>query len=196
MGYLNREARRESVIEAAMSVALSEGFSAMTVRHIARVAGIAAGQVHHHFTSSMALKVETFLRLTHQSLDLEHAPPMHSWREKLYWTLGIDNPEIERYPRLFNEAEALSRHEPEMQQAWIKSMEMWHYATVQIISDGANEKEFHLNDSAENIAWRIIAFVSGLDGIARLNLPGIDNDAFRRHVDIVINNELMTHSSI
>lgn len=195
MRYMNREDRRETVIEAAMRVALSEGFSAMTVRRIASVAGIAAGQVHHHFASSMALKVETFLRLSRQSLDLDSAPMMQSWREKLYWTLGFDNPDIEQYLRLFNEAEALSRREPEMKQAWVISMEMWHSATTHIISSGANENEFHIRDSAENIAWRIIAFVSGLDGIAKLGLSGLDDDAFRRHIDIVINNELIATSS-
>lgn len=195
MRYMNREDRRETVIEAAMRVALSEGFSAMTVRRIASVAGIAAGQVHHHFASSMALKVETFLRLSRQSLDLDSAPMMQSWREKLYWTLGFDNPDIEQYLRLFNEAEALSRREPEMKQAWVISMEMWHSATTHIISSGANENEFQIRDSAENIAWRIIAFVSGLDGIAKLGLSGLDDDAFRRHIDIVINNELIAPSS-
>ncbi len=190
MRYMNREDRRENVMEAAMRVALSEGLSAMTVRRIASEAGIAAGQVHHHFASSMALKAETFLRLSRQSLDLESAPPLSTWRAKLNWTLGFDNPDIERYLRLFGEAEALARREAEMKQAWIISMEMWHDATTQIISHGANENEFQLRDSAENIAWRIIAFVSGLDGIVKLGLSGMDDDAFRRHVDIVINNEL------
>jgi len=195
MSYLNREERRESVLDAAMRVALNEGFSAMTVRRIASVAGIAAGQVHHHFASSMALKVETFLRLSRESLDLNNAPPMQSWREKLYWTLGFDNPDIEQYLRLFNEAEALSRREPEMKQAWIISMEMWHKATTQIISGGVNSQEFTISDSAENIAWRIIAFVNGLDGIAKLGLTGLDEAAFRRHIDIIINNELIASPS-
>lgn len=191
MSYMSREDRREMVIQAALRVALSEGFSAMTVRRIASEAGIAAGQVHHHFASSLALKAETFLRLSRHTLDLESAPPLENWRARLYWTLGFDNPEIEQYLRLFNEAEALARREPEMKQAWIISMEMWHDATTQIIDHGAQAREFQLNDTAANIAWRIIALVSGLDGIAQLGLPGLDDDDFRRHVDIVINNELM-----
>lgn len=194
MSYMNREDRRENVMEAAMRVALSEGLAAMTVRRIASEAGIAAGQVHHHFASSMALKAETFLRLSRQSLDLESAPPLTSWRAKLNWTLGFDNPDIEQYLRLFGEAEALARREAEMKQAWIISMEMWHDATTEIISQGASENEFQLRDSPENIAWRIIAFVSGLDGIVKLGLSGMDESAFRRHVDIMINNELITPS--
>lgn len=194
MSYMNREDRRENVMEAAMRVALSEGLAAMTVRRIASEAGIAAGQVHHHFASSMALKAETFLRLSRQSLDLESAPPLTSWRAKLNWTLGFDNPYIEQYLRLFGEAETLARREAEMKQAWIISMEMWHDATTEIISQGASENEFQLRDSPENIAWRIIAFVSGLDGIVKLGLSGMDESAFRRHVDIMINNELIAPS--
>ena len=51
MGYLTRDERREEILQAAMRVALAEGFSAMTVRRIASEAGVATGQVHHHFTS-------------------------------------------------------------------------------------------------------------------------------------------------
>lgn len=194
MSYMNREERREMLIAAAMRVALAEGLSAMTVRRIASEAGIAAGQVHHHFASSMALKVATFLRLSNQPLDLTTAPLLTTWRAKLLWTLGFDYPNIDQYLRLFAEAETLARREPEMKQAWIMSMEMWHKTTAEIISQGADANEFQLRDSPENIAWRIIAFVSGLDGIAKLGLMGVDDDAFRRHVDIFINNELRATS--
>lgn len=49
MSYLNRDERREVILQAAMRVALAEGFAAMTVRRIASEADVAAGQVHHHF---------------------------------------------------------------------------------------------------------------------------------------------------
>lgn len=38
-------------MQAAMRLALRSGFAAMTVRQIAREAQVAAGQLHHHFTS-------------------------------------------------------------------------------------------------------------------------------------------------
>ena len=43
MGYLTRDERREEILQAAMRVALAEGFSAMTVRRIASEAGVATG---------------------------------------------------------------------------------------------------------------------------------------------------------
>ena len=39
-------------MQAAMRPALRGGFSAMTVRQIAREAQVAAGQLHHHFAPS------------------------------------------------------------------------------------------------------------------------------------------------
>lgn len=43
MSYLNRDERREVILQAAMRVALAEGFTAMTVRRIASEADVAAG---------------------------------------------------------------------------------------------------------------------------------------------------------
>lgn len=52
MRYLSKDERREEILQAAMRVALTEGFAAMTVRRIATEAGVATGQVHHHFASA------------------------------------------------------------------------------------------------------------------------------------------------
>ena len=56
MHYLQRDERREGIMQAAMRLALRGGFSAMTVRQIAREAQVAAGQLHHHFASIGELK--------------------------------------------------------------------------------------------------------------------------------------------
>ena len=56
MRYLSKDERREEILQAAMRVALTEGFAAMTVRRIATEAGVATGQVHHHFASAGELK--------------------------------------------------------------------------------------------------------------------------------------------
>lgn len=44
MSYLNKDERREVILQAAMRVALEDGFSAMTVRRIATEAKVATGQ--------------------------------------------------------------------------------------------------------------------------------------------------------
>ena len=60
MAYLNRDQRREMILQAAMQIALAEGFTAMTVRRIATEAQTSTGQVHHHFSSASHLKAEAF----------------------------------------------------------------------------------------------------------------------------------------
>ena len=72
MGYLTRDERREEILQAAMRVALAEGFSAMTVRRIASEAGVATGQVHHHFTSGGELKSLAFIRLIRELVAAQH----------------------------------------------------------------------------------------------------------------------------
>ncbi len=56
MAYLNRDQRREMILQAAMQVALAEGFTAMTVRRIATEAQTSTGQVHHHFFFGISFK--------------------------------------------------------------------------------------------------------------------------------------------
>ncbi len=56
-------------MQAAMRLALRGGFAAMTVRQIAREAQVAAGQLHHHFTSIGELKAQVFIRLIREMLD-------------------------------------------------------------------------------------------------------------------------------
>lgn len=71
MRYLSKDERREEILRAAMRVALTEGFAAMTVRRIATEAGVATGQVHHHFASAGELKSLAFVRLIRDLLDAE-----------------------------------------------------------------------------------------------------------------------------
>ncbi len=71
MRYLSKDERREEILQAAMRVALSDGLSAMTVRRIAAEAGVATGQLHHHFTSGGELKSLAFVRLIRELLDAD-----------------------------------------------------------------------------------------------------------------------------
>ncbi|VDZ78933.1 TetR family transcriptional regulator [Salmonella bongori] len=88
MSYLNRDERREVILQAAMRVALEEGFAAMTVRRIASEADVAAGQVHHHFSSAGELKALAFVHLIRTLLDAGHVPAPTTWRERLHAMLG------------------------------------------------------------------------------------------------------------
>ncbi|WP_276851552.1 TetR family transcriptional regulator [Enterobacter oligotrophicus] len=190
MPYLSKDERREAILQAAMRVALSEGLAAMTVRRIAAEAGVAAGQVHHHFASGGELKSLAFVRLIRELLDAEVAGENASWRERLHAMLGSDDGGFEPYIRLWREAQILASRDPEIKGAYVLTMEMWHQETVAIINAGTAAGAFTLSDRAENIAWRLIGLVCGLDGIYILNMPEMDDAAFNKHLDKLISLEL------
>lgn len=190
MAYLSKDERREAILHAAMHVALKEGFTGMTVRRIAAEAGVAAGQVHHHFASIGELKAQSFILLIRALLNAEVVPETATWRERLHGMLGSDEGGFEPYIRLWREAQFLATRDPEIRGAYVLTMEMWHQETVKIICQGASEKAFVLHDTPENIAWRLIGLVCGLDGIYVLNMPEMDQTAFNNHLDKLITLEL------
>ncbi|TFB20389.1 TetR family transcriptional regulator [Lelliottia nimipressuralis] len=190
MRYLSKDERREAILQAAMRVALAEGLAAMTVRRIAAEAGVATGQVHHHFTSGGELKSLAFVRLIRELLDADMLGENASWRERLLAMLGSDDGGFEPYIRLWREAQILASRDPEIKAAYVLTMEMWHQETVAIIHAGAEASAFTLTDRAENIAWRLIGLVCGLDGITILNMPGMDDAALNKHLDKLISLEL------
>lgn len=190
MRYLSKDERREEILQAAMRVALAEGLSGMTVRRIAAEAGVATGQVHHHFASGGELKSLAFIRIIRELLDAEVVGENATWRERLHAMLGSDEGGLEPYIRLWREAQILASRDPEMKGAYVLTMEMWHQETVAIIHAGHQAGVFTLTDRAENIAWRLIGLVCGLDGIYVLNMPDMDDAAFNKHLDKLIGLEL------
>lgn len=190
MGYLNKDERREIILKAAVRVALDEGFTGMTVRRIASEAGVATGQVHHHFTSGAELKAQAFIRAIGELLEVDLLPATASWRERLHAMLGSNEGGLDPYIRLWREAQLQASKETELKGAYVLTMEMWHDKVVDIINAGVSAGEFMRNDTTESIAWRLIALVCGLDGIYVLGMPDVDDAAFDRHLDATISREL------
>lgn len=190
MNYLTRDERREVILKAAMQVALNGGFTAMTVRHIATIAGVASGQVHHHFTSIGELKSLAFVRLIREMLDMPLVPDDANWHERLFAMVGSDDGRLEPYIRLWREAQLLADSDNDIKGAYLLTMDMWHKETVALILQGTEANEFRPIDSAENIAWRLIALVCGLDGIYALGMNEINDETFNRYIQHYITLEL------
>ncbi|AZT76713.1 TPA: TetR family transcriptional regulator [Salmonella enterica subsp. enterica serovar Orion] len=190
MSYLNRDERREVILQAAMRVALAEGFSAMTVRRIASEADVAAGQVHHHFSSAGELKALAFVHLIRTLLDAGQVPPPATWRARLHAMLGSEDGGFEPYIKLWREAQILADRDPHIRDAYLLTMQMWHEETVTIIEQGKQAGEFTFTANATDIAWRLIALVCGLDGMYVLGIPEMADPAFKYHLDRMITLEL------
>ena len=191
MSYLNRDERREVILQAAMRVALEVGFTAMTVRRIATEAQVSTGQVHHHFTSAGELKSLAFVQLIRTLLDAELVSANASFRERLHAMLGSEDGGFEPYIKLWREAQVLADKDPEIKSAYLLTMRMWHEETAAIISQGQNAGEFSPGPDAADVAWRLIALVCGLDGIYVLGIEEMADPAFERHLDRMITLELV-----
>ena len=63
MSYLNRDARREVIVLAAMRVALRDGFSAMTVRQIASEAGVSPATIYLYFENKEDMIKKLFIHV-------------------------------------------------------------------------------------------------------------------------------------
>ncbi len=190
MSYLNRDERREVILQAAMRVALEEGFSAMTVRRIAAEAHVATGQVHHHFASAGELKSQAFVRLIRTLLDTELVSEDASFRERLHAMLGSEDGGLEPYIKLWREAQVVAGKDPEIKSAYLLTMRMWHEETANIITQGQKAGEFSSAPDAADVAWRLIALVCGLDGMYILGIEEMADPAFDRHLDRMITQEL------
>ena len=190
MSYLNRDERREVILQAAMHVALEEGFSAMTVRRIAAEAHVATGQVHHHFASAGELKSQAFVRLIRTLLDAELVSEDASFRERLHAMLGSEDGGLEPYIKLWREAQVVAGKDPEIKSAYLLTMRMWHEETANIITQGQKAGEFSSTPDAADVAWRLIALVCGLDGMYILGIEEMADPAFDRHLDRMITQEL------
>ncbi|URO01487.1 TetR family transcriptional regulator [Leclercia adecarboxylata] len=192
MSYLSKDERREEILQAAMRVALNEGFTAMTVRRIAAEAKVATGQVHHHFSSAGELKAQAFVRLIRTLLDAEIVAENASWRERLHAMLGSENGGFEPYIKLWREAQIEAVRDAEIKSAYLLTMHMWHEETVAIIEQGGVAGEFLRVDHAADIAWRLIALVCGLDGMYVLGMAEMAGSALFRHLDRAIGLELFS----
>lgn len=190
MSYLNRDERRELILQAAMRVALEEGFTAMTVRRIAAEANVATGQVHHHFTSAGELKSQAFVRLIRTLLDAEQIAENASFRARLHSMLGSVDGGFEPYIKLWREAQILADKDPEIKSAYLLTMRMWHEETTAIILRGQQAGEFLVEPDAGDVAWRLIGLVCGLDGMYVLGIAEMADPAFTQHLDRMITLEL------
>ena len=190
MHYLQRDERREGIMQAAMRLALRGGFSAMTVRQIAREAQVAAGQLHHHFASIGELKSQVFIRLIREMLDMPLVAEDASWRERLFSMIGSEDGRLEPYNRLWREGQVLADSDPDIKAAYLLTMTMWHAETVAIVEQGLACGEFHSTEPPADIAWRFIALVCGLDGIYALGTQTLDETAFSRYLNKMITLEL------
>lgn len=191
MAYLKKDIRANEILNTAKKIIREDGITAITARRIAQEAGIAVGQVHHHFKSVGALKAEAFLVVVDEIF--AQAAQINSGKttfELLSSVVGpLDDSDGGVTRRIWNEAVFLAERDSDMRMAYKRCLEEWYQATIDLIQQGIANKEFMVANPSET-AWRLIALSSGMDAISRIDELGFTNDAIQQQIQIVLNREL------
>lgn len=197
MVYLCKEARRNTILEAAARIARREGLAATTVRRVAQEAGAATGQVHHHFSSAAQLRAQAYTQVMKiLKAQLEEKSLALTARERLNLLLvdPQDEESLMAIP-LWHEAMLLTEQEPLMKAAFALSVSDWHQLVSDAISFGRQKGEFVQGESPEHISWRLIGLSSSMDAMSRLETLGLSPTCAQYNLDRAIENELYAHNS-
>jgi AcrR family transcriptional regulator len=193
LAYLSREERHNTILQAAMRVAMADGMAATTARRVASEAGVAVGQVHHHFSSVSRLRADAFQLLVKQSLAVFAKNSKHvAAVERIQKVLGYPQDETgKRETRLWNEVSMLAERDDLVKEAYVTSMSDWHSATVDVIHTGVVNNEFRSDINSCDVAWRLIGLVCGLDGLTQFTALGFSEAQILHHLAAMMENELL-----
>ena len=197
MVYLCKEARRNTILEAAARIARREGLAATTVRRVAQEAGAATGQVHHHFSSAAQLRAQAYTQVMKiLKAQLEEKSLTLTARERLNLLLvdPQDEESLIAIP-LWHQAMLLTEQEPLMKAAFALSVADWHELVSDAIRFGRQKGKFVQGESPEHISWRLIGLSSSMDAMSRLETIGLSSTCAQYNLSRAIENELYAHHS-
>ena len=156
--------RRAQILDAARSLALDEGLSALTLRAVAARAAVAPALVSHYVPSMDDLVVATFSGIVGAELDELSA-------------LTAGGPALDRLAALLPtvldgtrddatlvwiEAYAMGRRSEALAVAVRNEMDLWHRALRDLVAAGVDEGVFHV-ESATDAAWQLLGMIDGLN---------------------------------
>lgn len=174
MSYMAKDERRNAILDAAIKVALRDGFMNVTTRKVSAELGAATGIIHHHFSSTAELRREVFRLFTlqdHQAICdqiAELAPPEQLFQLLDYSTSSPNDP----VNKLWNDAWAEAVRDKALGEVYSDSMLMLHREVVSIIESGCQSGFFHHDVRQESIevkAWRLMSVSFGTITISYIN---------------------------
>lgn len=178
MAYLTKNQRHEEILKLAMQIALDEGLSSITARHIAAKGNFATGQIHHHFHSISQLKALALHKISDDLMAQTERNyvnvPIHEQLIDIICPIEGEMGAVMR--KLWSEAVFLAERDNEIKLAYKQSIEEWHQAIVKLIDEGKKQKIFNVPTPTET-AWELIALSCGFDNIAV-----IEEFRFEKHI--------------
>ncbi len=170
--------RRTTLLNAAADVLLEDGIGALTLRHLAKRLGVAAGLVNHYFPEIEALAAEAFAMIAQGEVAVlfaaacaETAPAAQISR----LIAELLEPHRRGVSLLWLDAWQASRSRTLLRAAVIDAMDLWQQRLSTLIAQGG----FATSDPAAS-ATRILALIDGLSIQAVIDQPGAPEHAILR----------------
>ena len=164
MARMSPAARRQAIVDAALTVALRKGLAATTVRDVAAEMGTSSGLIHHYFESMdhvLAAAFETAaaadLAVTVAAME-SSADPIDKLVAFLVSYTRVDQ---DWAFQIWLDAWAEASRRPALQRASVNLNVSWQQLLVKTIESGIERGVMNCPDP-EGTAWRILSMQDGL----------------------------------
>ncbi|MET1153087.1 TetR family transcriptional regulator C-terminal domain-containing protein [Arthrobacter sp.] len=167
--------RAAELAQAAGSIALEQGLSAITLRNVAQRAGVAPGLVAHYHPSVEVLVAGTFSSIVAAETEEVAALIAGSGTPQQGLSLLLDTLLDERrlnVTAVWVEAWSLGRRNETLATSVREQMDAWQAVIRDLVAAGVASGEFTTPD-AESVAWQILGMIDGLNAQALVRWNGV-----------------------
>jgi AcrR family transcriptional regulator len=169
--------RAAELAQAARHIALEQGLSAITLRNVARRAGVAPGLVAHYYPTVDALVAETFSSIvaaeTEEVSALVAGLPTPRQGLSLLLDTLLDERRLD-VTAMWVEAWSLGRRNETLAVSVRDQMDAWQSVIKDLVTAGLAAGEFSTPD-AESVAWQVLGMIDGLNAQALVRWNGVSD---------------------
>jgi AcrR family transcriptional regulator len=164
MARMTSDDRRQTIVDAALAVALRKGLAATTVRDVAAEMGTSSGLIHHYFESMDHVLAAAFEKAAGADLAVtvtamaEVHDPLHKLVAYLVSYTRVDQ---DWAFQIWLDAWAEASRRPALRRASVKLNVAWQKLLVDAIRSGIEMGKMACDDP-EAAAWRILSLQDGL----------------------------------
>ncbi|EMC1016748.1 TetR family transcriptional regulator [Enterobacter bugandensis] len=177
MNQVLKDHRMESIVNSAVGYLNRHDLSSLTIRKLAAESGFSVGHIHHHFSSVEELKARALKKMTRSVLEILNNLTYTDHRHLLERFLLIDQSHYPNFVAVLREFRVQANLSLLIREAFNDSMRLVHRDICKIIVSGIRRGELVSYDcqTMSKKAWKIIAFIQGLDSLMGIQLIE-DND--------------------
>lgn len=172
---MNSDARRQKIIDAAITVLLEKGVAASRMNDFVSASGLSKGGVYHHFDSKEDLLIgvlnnflENNLELINLEIDINESA--YAQLKRLLYDHEALMIELGKYNQLFLDFFSQARFLPRFRDLMHFQYKLFHTALADIIRLGITQQEFKPTTDADAIAAGLRGVFDGI-GIALMIAP-------------------------